>query len=188
MKKRCAWVSDDELYRSYHDLEWGVPVHEDSKHLEFLILDGMQAGLSWLTILRKRENFRRAFDDFNPEAIAGYPQEKINSLLQDAGIIRNKSKINAAITNAVRLLEVKKEFDSFDAYIWSFVEGRTIQNSWQRIDDIPAKTPESERMSRDLVKRGFKYVGPIICYAYMQAAGLVNDHTIECFRYRELNP
>ena len=188
MKHRCAWVPENELYQSYHDQEWGVPVHEDGKHFEFLVLDGMQAGLSWLTILRKRENFRHAFDDFKPELIAEYQQEKIDSLLLDSGIIRNKTKIKSAITNARCFLEVQKEYGSFDTYIWNFVDGQTIQNAWLRIKDIPAKTPESERMSLDLVKRGFKFVGATICYAYMQAAGLVNDHTLDCFRYKELNP
>ena len=188
MTNRCAWVPEDELYRSYHDSEWGVPVHEDRKHFEFLVLDAMQAGLSWLTILRKRANFRRAFDDFDPGLVADYGQEKINSLLQDSGIVRNRRKIEAAVINARYFLEIQKEFGAFDDYIWGFTGGRTIHNSWQKVQDIPAKSPESEQMSRDLVKRGFKFVGPTICYAYMQAAGLVNDHTLDCFRYRDLNP
>jgi DNA-3-methyladenine glycosylase I len=165
-----------------------VPVNEDRKHFEFLVLDGMQAGLSWLTILRKRDHFRRAFDGFYPEAVAAYGADKIEALMQDAGIIRNRKKIEAAVVNARRFIEVQKEFGSFDIYIWSFVGGRTMQNAWQRIEDIPPKTPESEEMSRDLVKRGFKFVGPTICYAYMQAAGLVNDHTVDCFRYADLHP
>ena len=188
MTRRCAWVPKDELYRSYHDREWGVPVHEDRKHYEFLVLDSMQAGLSWLTILRKRDNFRRAYDDFDPGLAAKYGQKKIDALLQNAGIIRNRRKIEASVNNARRLIEIQKEFGTFDAYIWDFVGSRTIQNSWKKDKDIPAKSPESERMSRDLIKRGFKFVGPTICYAYMQAAGLVNDHTLDCFRYRELNP
>jgi DNA-3-methyladenine glycosylase I len=188
MTNRCAWVPDIELYQSYHDEEWGVPVHQDEKHFEFLVLDMMQAGLSWLTVLRKRDSFRRAFDDFNPDIVAKYGQEKINALLRDAGIIRNRRKIEAAVLNARLFLEIRKEFGTFDAYIWGFVGGRTIQNAWLKDRDIPAKTPESEQMSRELVNRGFKFVGPTICYAYMQAAGLVNDHTPDCFRYRELNP
>lgn len=186
MKKRCAWVPEDELYREYHDIEWGVPVHDDRKHFEFLVLDGMQAGLSWITILRKRENFRKAFDGFKPDIIAGYDEHKIRSLLEDPGIIRNRSKIAGAVSNARRFLEVQEKFGSFDAFVWSFVNGQTIQNQWRSVQDIPASTKVSEHMSMELKGLDFKFVGPTICYAYMQAAGLVNDHTQDCFRYSEL--
>ena len=188
MKKRCAWVPDDDLYQAYHDREWGVPVHDDCRHFEFIVLDGMQAGLSWITILRKRKNFRRAFDGFRPDIVAGYGREKIQALLEDSGIVRNTRKIEAAVVNAQMFLEVQKEFGSFDDFIWSFTGGKTRQNRWKTDGEIPAKSAESEAMSRALVRRGFKFVGPTICYAYMQAAGLVNDHTVGCFRYKELNP
>lgn len=186
MKKRCAWVPDDELYMEYHDREWGVPVHDERKHFEFLILDGMQAGLSWITILRKRENFRKAFDGFEPDIIAGYDEHKIRSLLNNAGIIRNRRKIEGAVANARSFLDVQEKFGSFDAFVWSFVDGKTVQNRWRSIQDIPASTEASEDMSMELKRRGFKFVGPTICYAYMQAAGMVNDHTLDCFRYPEL--
>jgi DNA-3-methyladenine glycosylase I len=183
---RCGWVHDDSTEVVYHDQEWGVPLHDDRKHFEFIILDGFQAGLSWLTILRKRENFRAAFDHFNPEIVACYGEDKQQQLLQDKGIIRNRLKIQAATTNAQAFLKVQEEFGSFDAYIWRFVEGNTIQNTWPTLADVPAKTPISDAMSKDLKKRGFKFVGSTICYAYMQAAGIVNDHVVECFRHREL--
>ncbi|MBN2246098.1 MAG: DNA-3-methyladenine glycosylase I [Candidatus Aminicenantes bacterium] len=183
---RCAWAEGDPLYQKYHDEEWGVPLHDDRMLFEFLILDGMQAGLSWLTILKKRENFRNAFDRFNPDKIARYGPEKIKQLLSNKGIIRNRLKIEAAVKNAGAFLRIQEEAGSFDTYIWKFVGYRTIQNSFRDISEIPAKTPESEVMSKDLVKRGFTFVGPTICYAFMQAAGLVNDHVIECFRHQEL--
>jgi DNA-3-methyladenine glycosylase I len=185
--KRCSWVaSADALYMQYHDTEWGVPLHDDRKLFEFLILDGFQAGLSWHTILKKRDHFRRAFDGFNAEKIAAYDTRKRQSLLADAGIIRNRQKIDAAIQNARAYLEVRSEFSSFDRYIWQFVGGRPKVNAWKTTDDIPAKTKESEAMSKDLYQRGFKFVGPTICYGFMQAAGLVNDHVVECFRYEEI--
>jgi DNA-3-methyladenine glycosylase I len=186
MKKRCEWVPDDPLYRDYHDTEWGVPVHDDRKLFESLVLDGMQAGLSWSTILKKRENFRKAFDDFDPRKVAGYDQKKIQSLLEDEGIIRNRRKIEASIQNAKAFLVVQKEFGSFDTYIWQFVGGKPKVNSWKILQEIPTKTPESDALSKDLIDRGFKFVGSTICYALMQAVGMVNDHTVDCFRYREL--
>jgi len=185
--KRCDWVSlDDPVYVAYHDQEWGVPVHDDRLLFEFLILEGMQAGLSWKTILNKRENFRKAFDDFDAQKIALYGEDKVAALLTNAGIIRNRLKINAAISNARLFLNVQEEVGSFDKYMWSFVDGRTIHNSWKRMDEIPAHTPESSALSKDLLRRGFKFVGSTIMYAHMQAIGMVNDHTVDCFRYREL--
>ena len=184
---RCAWGTDDPLYLEYHDQEWGVPVHDDRKLFEFLVLDSMQAGLNWLIILRKRENFRRAFDNFNPEKIAKYDEKKIQQLLLDEGIIRNSRKIESAIQNARAFLAVQKEFGSFDAYIWRFIRGKLKQNAWKALKEIPSKTKESEAMSKDLVKRRFKFVGSTICYAFMQAVGMVNDHTIDCFRHDEIS-
>ena len=186
MNNRCEWVSSDPLYIDYHDHEWGVPTHDDRRLFEAIILDGFQAGLSWLTILRKRENFRIAFDNFNAQSIGNYDQNKINELLNDAGIVRNKLKINAAVTNARAFLEVKKEFGNFNKYIWQFVGGKMKINQFKSLQDIPAKTPESDVMSKDLLNRGFKFVGSTICYAFMQACGMVNDHTINCFRYEEV--
>ena len=184
---RCAWVNlNDPLYCDYHDLEWGLPVHDDRLLFEFLILEGFQAGLSWSTILHKRENFRQAFDHFDPHKIAVYGEDKIIELLSNPGIIRNRLKIRAAVSNAQAFLDVQSTFGSFDAYMWQFVDGRTIQNAWRRIDQIPAKTIESDRMSLDLKKQGFRFVGSTICYAHMQAVGMVNDHTIDCFRYDAL--
>ena len=185
--KRCAWPTNDPLMIEYHDHEWGVPLHDDRKFFEFIVLDSFQAGLSWATILRKRENFRTAFDDFNPALIAGYQAEKINELLNNAGIIRNRAKINATVKNARAFLEVQKEFGTFDRYIWQFVGGKPIVNRWKSITELPAKSPEAEIMSRDLIGRGFSFVGPTTCYAFMQAAGLVNDHEVGCFRYDEIN-
>jgi DNA-3-methyladenine glycosylase I len=185
-KKRCAWAKG-ELYEAYHDREWGVPVHDDRVLFEFLILEGAQAGLSWITILKKRENYRRAFDNFDARKIAAYDARKIKKLLADEGIVRNRLKIDATVRNAKAFLEVQKEFGSFDKYIWSFVGGRPLQNRRKRFKGIPAKTPESDAMSKDLLKRGFKFVGSTICYAYMQAVGMVNDHVMDCFRYRELS-
>jgi DNA-3-methyladenine glycosylase I len=182
---RCDWVGTDPLMIDYHDREWGVPIHDDRKLFEFLILEGMQAGLSWMTILRKRENFRQAFDNFDPLKIAQYDQAKYEQLLANPGIIRNRLKIKAATTNAQSFLAVQAEFGSFDAYMWQFVDGAPIVNSWTKMADLPAKTDESVAMSKDLLKRGFKFVGPTICYAHMQATGMVNDHTTDCFRYLE---
>lgn len=176
----------DPQYRDYHDEEWGVPVHDDRVMFEFLVLEGAQAGLSWGTILRKREDFRRAFDNFDPAKVARYDWRKVNSLLGDEGIVRNRLKVLSAVQNAKAFIEVQREFGSFDPYIWRFVGGRTKVNRWKSLKEIPAKTPESEAMSRDLLRRGFKFVGPTICYAFMQAIGLVNDHVTSCFRYREL--
>lgn len=170
----------------YHDKEWGVPVHNERKLFEFLILEGAQAGLSWNTILDRRHNYRRAFDDFNIRKIAKYTKTDITRLLRDEGIIRNRLKVEATVENAQRFIEVQKEFGSFDKYIWQFVGGKPIKNRFKKISDLPAQTKESEAMSRDLKKRGFRFVGPTICYAFMQAVGMVNDHTIDCFRYREL--
>ena len=183
--KRCAWVGTDPLMIDYHDHEWGVPLHDDRELFEFLILEGMQAGLSWMTILRKRDNFRQAFDDFDPQVIAQYDQAIFDQLLANPGIIRNRLKIEAATTNAQSFLTVQAEFGSFDAYMWRFVDGAPIVNSWKTMAEIPAKTDESIAMSKDLLKRGFKFVGPTICYAHMQATGMVNDHTIDCYRYLE---
>ena len=186
MKSRCSWSASDPLYIKYHDMEWGVPLHDDRRLFEFLILEGAQAGLSWFTILKKRPNYRKAFDHFDPHKIAGYDTLIVNELLSNEGIVRNKLKINAAIQNAISFLAVQKEFGSFDNYIWRFVGGETIKNKWKTLEEIPAQTPESAAMSADLKKRGFKFVGPTICYAFMQAAGLVNDHVVGCFRYEEV--
>jgi len=185
-QRRCAWSEGDPLYQRYHDQEWGIPLHEDPKLFEFLILEGMQAGLSWLTILKKRDNFRSAFDQFDPEKMVAYDDKKVEQLLQNAGIIRNRLKINAAIQNAKVFLEVQKEYGSFDAYIWQFVGGKSIKNAWKKIQDIPAATQESEAMSKALQRRGFTFVGATICYAFMQAVGMVNDHVVDCFRYDEI--
>ena len=185
--KRCLWVDDDPLMILYHDREWGVPVHEDNKLFEFLILDCFQAGLSWSTILKKRFNFRRAFDSFDPAKIARYREDEIKRLLANPGIVRNHSKILATITNARKFLEIQREFFTFDKYVWSFVGGRPIVHEFKKIADLPAKSEESDKMSEDLKKRGFKFVGSTICYAFMQAAGLVNDHVVDCFRYREIS-
>lgn len=180
---RCAWVKDDPLYIDYHDREWGVPVHDDIHLFEMLILEGAQAGLNWLTVLRKRESYREAFDGFDPIKVAQYGDAKVAELLANPGIIRNRLKVNAAIQNARSFLEVQREFGSFDAYIWGFVGGKPIINSRQTIEEVPAETVESRAMSRDLLKRNFKFVGSTICYAFMQACGLVNDHTVDCFCY-----
>ncbi|HSM97676.1 MAG TPA: DNA-3-methyladenine glycosylase I [Gallionella sp.] len=185
-KQRCAWAGDDALYRHYHDTEWGVALHDDRRLFEFLLLEGAQAGLSWITILRKRENYRAAFDGFDAKRIAAYGSDKIESLLQDAGIVRNRLKVQSAVSNAQRFLDIQEEFGSFDKFIWQFVDGRTRQNRWRSMADIPASTPESDAMSRELKRRGFKFVGSTICYAHMQATGMVNDHTTDCFRHKEL--
>jgi DNA-3-methyladenine glycosylase I len=184
MTTRCEWCGDDPLYIDYHDNEWGIPVHDDRKLFEMLILEGAQAGLSWITILRKRENYCAAFDGFDPVKVAAYDEAKVAELLANPGIVRNRPKVNAAVQNARAFLAVQAEFGSFDAYIWQFVGGRPKINSWTRLADIPAQTPEAQAMSKDLKKRGFKFVGPTICYAFMQATGLVNDHVVDCFRYR----
>lgn len=185
-KIRCRWCQKTEIETHYHDNEWGVPLFDDKKLFEFLILDAFQAGLSWVTILKKRENFRLAFDDFDAEKIANYDDNKIQELINNAGIIRNKLKINAAKINAAKFLEVQKEFGSFSNYIWQFTNHKTIINQWSNLSQVPAKTVESDAMSKDLSKRGFKFVGSTICYAFMQAAGMVNDHQTDCFRYDEI--
>jgi DNA-3-methyladenine glycosylase I len=184
---RCPWPSDDPLMIAYHDQEWGVPLFDDQKLFEFIVLDSFQAGLSWKTVLHKRENFRRAFDHFDYRKIAEYDQPKIDSLLQDAGIIRNKAKIHGTVRNAQCFLEIQKESGSFSNYIWQFTEGKTIRNHWKELKEIPAKSEVSDKMSADLVRRGFKFAGSTICYAFMQAAGMVNDHMTDCFRYNELS-
>lgn len=185
-KKSCEWPSGDELMLKYHDEEWGVPLHDDRKLFEFIILDAFQAGLSWKTILHKRKNFEKAFDNFDVGKIAKYKEAKINKLLNDAGIIRNKLKINATITNAKAFIKIQKEFGSFDKYIWQFTGGKPLINYWKSLKEIPAKTKESDAMSKDLIERGFKFVGSTICYAFMQAAGMVIDHIVSCHRYREV--
>jgi DNA-3-methyladenine glycosylase I len=185
-KKRCAWSGTDPLYVAYHDEEWGVPVHDDRVLFEFLVLEGAQAGLSWSTILRKRDAYRRAFDRFDPRKVARYDSRKIAALLADAGIVRNRAKIESAIKNAKAFLEVQAEFGSFDAYQWRFVDGRPIQNRRRAVGDIPARTAESDAMSKDLKSRGFNFVGSTIIYAHMQAVGMVNDHVVDCFRHREV--
>ena len=185
-KTRCGWAGNDPLYCYYHDREWGVPVHDDRLLFEFLILEGAQAGLSWITILRKRDAYRLAFDNFKPAVVAAFDAAKVLELLNNPGIVRNRLKIAAAISNAEAFLKVQEEFGSFDRFIWSFTAGITIQNCWDRLADVPASTAEAERMSRELKKRGFRFVGPTICYAFMQAVGMVNDHTVDCFRRSEL--
>ena len=185
-KKRCEWVGVDPLYIAYHDNEWGVPVYDDAKLFEFLILETFQAGLSWITVLRKRENFRKAFNNFDYKKIALYDEKKQELLRQDAGIIRNKLKIKATITNAQAFIEIQKEYGSFSKYIWDFVGQKGIQNKWKSMQDLPANTPLSDTISKDLKKRGFKFVGTTVIYAHMQATGMVNDHTTDCFRYKEV--
>jgi DNA-3-methyladenine glycosylase I len=185
-KRRCAWLGDDELMLEYHDREWGVPLHDDRKLFEFLILEGMQAGLSWRTILHKRENFRRAFHKFDPAKVAGYGDRDLERLLADAGIIRNRAKILAAIHNAQRFFEVRKEFKTFSRYIWGFVDSKPIHNRFRKLSELPSRTELSDTISADLKKRGFKFVGSTIVYAHMQATGMVNDHLVGCFRHAEL--
>jgi DNA-3-methyladenine glycosylase I len=185
-KKRCPWPSTDPLYIDYHDREWGVPVHNERKHFEFLILETMQAGLSWYIILKKRENFRKAFDGFDPERVARYNERKIESLLKDSGIVRNQLKIRASVHNAKCFLEVQKEFGSFDAYLWRFVNGKPVMNRWTRLSQLPPSTALSDRVSKDLKSRGFKFVGTTVVYAHLQAVGVVNDHLVDCFRYRDI--
>jgi DNA-3-methyladenine glycosylase I len=186
MRSRCAWPGSDPLYIAYHDLEWGVPIHDDRLLFEFLTLEGAQAGLSWITILRKRQAYREAFAGFDPEAVARFNRAKVGRLLANEGIVRNRLKVESAITNARAFLKVQEEFGSFDAYQWRFVGGRPIRNTWKRVGEVPASTQDSDAMSRDLKKRGFRFVGSTICYAHMQAVGMVNDHTVDCFRWREL--
>ncbi len=187
MKTRCGWAEGQfEDYIKYHDEEWGVPVHDDKKHFEFLILEGAQAGLSWATILKRREGYRNAFANFDVKKVAVFDEEKIQELLRDEGIIRNKLKVRSVVNNAQRFIEVQMEFGSFDKYIWSFVGGKPIVNQWKSMAEVPATTKESDALSKDLKKRGFKFVGSTIIYAHMQACGLVNDHTTDCFRYKEV--
>jgi DNA-3-methyladenine glycosylase I len=183
-KKRCAWAGSDPLYVAYHDTEWGVPVHDDRKLFEFLVLEGAQAGLSWITILRKRENYRRAFDRFDPGKVARYDARKVRGLLGDAGIVRNRLKIESAVKNARAFLKVQEEHGSFDAYQWQFVDGKPIENRWRAMKEVPARTAVSDAFSKDLKRRGFNFVGSTIIYAHMQAVGMVNDHVRDCFRHR----
>jgi DNA-3-methyladenine glycosylase I len=184
-KKRCEWAKT-EVLAQYHDEEWGVPLHDDRKHFEFIVLDGAQAGLSWETVLKKRENYREAFDGFDPEKVAKYGKRKIEQLLQNPGIIRNRLKVESAVKNAKAFLKIQEEFGTFDAYIWRFVGGKTIRDRFRSLQDLPAKTAESDAMSKDLKTRGFNFVGSTICYAYMQAAGMVNDHVTSCFRHHQV--
>ncbi len=183
---RCPWPADDKLMIAYHDTEWGVPVHDDRKLFEFMVLDAFQAGLSWRTILHKRENFRRALANFEAEKIVKFDAGYFSALMADAGIIRNRAKIRATIANAAHFLEVQKEFGTFDRYIWQFTGGKMLVNHWKTLAEIPTKSPAAEAMSADLTKRGFRFVGPTICYAFMQAAGMVNDHILGCFRWQEV--
>jgi DNA-3-methyladenine glycosylase I len=186
MKNRCEWCRDDPLYIAYHDDEWGVPVHDDGRLFEMLVLEGAQAGLSWLTILRKREHYRKAFRGFDPESIARYSESDVNRLLGDSGIVRNRLKIQSAIRNARGVLDIQEEYGTLDSFLWRYVDGVPRENSWHSAQELPARTPESDRMSRDLKKRGFSFVGSTICYAFMQSVGMVNDHTVNCFRYAEV--
>jgi len=186
MKQRCPWPGDEALMINYHDTEWGMPLHDDKKLFEFMVLDSFQAGLSWLTVLRKREHFRKAFADFDVDKVAEFNEDKIAELLQNKDIIRNRLKIRGTVKNAIAFKKIRKEFGSFDEYIWRFTGGKTIINRWERLEEIPASSEESDAMSKDLKKRGFTFVGTTICYAFMQAAGMVNDHLVNCFRYREI--
>ena len=186
MKTRCEWCGEDSLYIAYHDHEWGVPVHDDQLLFEFLVLEGAQAGLSWITVLRKRENYRKAFDSFDIEQVAGYSEADVSRLLADAGIVRNRLKIESAIRNARGVLQLQEDFGSLDSFIWSYVDGISVQNEWKTLAELPVNTEISDRMSRDLKKRGFNFVGSTICYSFMQAVGMVNDHTTDCFRYGEI--
>jgi DNA-3-methyladenine glycosylase I len=186
--KRCPWCGDDPTYVAYHDHEWGVPEHDDRALFEKLVLDGFQAGLSWIIVLRKRDNFRRAFDGFAPEKIARWNKRKVESLMKDAGIVRNRAKIEATIGNARGYLGLSEERGGFDRYLWGFTDGGTIVNRWRSLKELPAETKESRAMSKDLQQRGFRFVGPTICYAFMQAVGMVNDHLVDCYRHRELAP
>ncbi|MCL1817768.1 MAG: DNA-3-methyladenine glycosylase I [Spirochaetaceae bacterium] len=185
MKKRCEWCLSSELYMAYHDKEWGVPTYDDRKHFEFLVLESAQAGLSWITILKKRENYRKAYDGFDPQKVARYNAAKKKKLLADAGIVRNRLKIEASITNAQEFLEIQKEFGSFSNYIWGFTHGKPVKGKWKKLSEIPAKTELSDMIAKDLKKRGFRFLGSVILYSHMQATGIVNDHLTGCFRYRE---
>ena len=185
MKKRCSWCGTDPLYMAYHDDDWGVPLHDDRKLFEMLVLEGAQAGLSWLTVLRKRENYRTAFNAFDAKKIAGYGKTETERLLADPGIIRNRLKVESTISNARAFIEIQHEFGSFDAYIWQFTDGKPVVNRWKTVQHIPASTEISDAMAKDLKKRGFRFVGSTICYAFMQATGMVNDHTVDCFRYHQ---
>jgi DNA-3-methyladenine glycosylase I len=187
MTERCEWCLGTDIERDYHDHEWGVPLHDDQKLFEFLILEGAQAGLSWVTVLKKRERYRQVFDQFDPAAVAGYDEKKVAELLVDPGIIRNRLKIDSAISNARCFLDIQENYGSFNDYIWQFTDGRVIHNNWKRLSDIPANTAESDSMSKDLKSRGFRFVGSTICYAFMQATGMVNDHVVSCYRHAELN-
>jgi DNA-3-methyladenine glycosylase I len=186
MKQRCEWCGADPLYISYHDEDWGVPLHDDRKLFEMLILEGAQAGLSWLTVLRKRQNYRKAFHDFDPEIVAGYSQSDLDRLLAEPGIIRNRLKIESAVKNARGVLAIIEEFGSLDSFLWRYVDGKPQQNAWTSIAEIPAQTKIADMMSKDLKRRGFNFVGPTICYAFMQAVGMVNDHTVQCFRHAQV--
>lgn len=186
--KRCGWCEGDPLYEEYHDKEWGVPLYDEEKLFEFLLLETFQAGLSWITILRKRENFRKAFDNFDYKKMADYSEEKIGHLMSDSGIIRNKQKIQASVANARAFMQVQQEFGSFSKYIWDFVQGKPIQNNWKSYNDAPPMTELSIKISKDLKKRGFKFIGPTVVYAHMQATGMVNDHEIDCYRHEEVKP
>jgi len=188
MPERCPWCGEDPLYVQYHDFEWGVPVYDDRRHFEFLVLESAQAGLSWITVLRKREAYRRAYSEFDPEAVAAYDHTKIDQLLQDKGLIRNRQKIEASVNNARCLLKIRDQFGSFSEYLWRFVDGQPVVGRYSELSQIPAKTDLSDQVSADLKKRGFKFMGPVIVYAHLQATGLVNDHLIGCFRFRELVP
>ena len=187
MKQRCSWVEMDDRRIAYHDTEWGVPVHDDRRLFEFLILEGAQAGLSWDTILKKRENYRRRLAGFDPAKVARFGTRELRALMRDPGIVRNRLKLEAAVSSAQAFLAVQREFGSFDRYVWQFVGDRPKQNRWRAMNEVPASTPESDAMSKDLKKRGFRFIGSTICYAFMQATGMVNDHLVTCFRYREIN-
>ncbi|TKD72542.1 DNA-3-methyladenine glycosylase I [Pseudalkalibacillus hwajinpoensis] len=184
--KRCAWVNDEEIFKNYHDNEWGIPVYDDQKLFEMLILEGAQAGLSWITILKRRENYREAFDEFNVEQVASYDEDKIQKLLSNEGIIRNKLKVRGTVKNAKAFIAIRKEFGSFSTYIWAFTEGKPIVNHWESSDEVPAETDLSKKISKDMKKRNFTFVGPVIIYSFMQAVGMVNDHTTDCFRHPEI--
>lgn len=184
--ERCAWSQSSDLYIAYHDAEWGVPVHDDRRLFEFLILEGAQAGLSWRTVLERRDGYCRAFDGFDAGKVARYDTARIERLMADTGIIRNRAKIESAVTNARAFLELRERFDSFDRYVWQFVGGKPVQNAWRSVDELPASTPQSDAMSRELKRLGFKFVGSTICYAFMQAVGMVNDHVQTCFRWKQV--
>ncbi|MFC1608260.1 DNA-3-methyladenine glycosylase I [Candidatus Latescibacterota bacterium] len=186
MPNRCEWVGDNQVMIEYHDTDWGTPLHDENRLFEFLILEGAQAGLSWTTILKKRQCYREVYDNFDPQKVARYDEEKIQELLAEPGIVRNRLKVRASVKNAQLFLDIQEEFDSFDEYIWRFVGGKPMRNAFKRLGDIPASTRESDAMSKDLKKRGFSFVGTTICYAFMQAVGMVNDHVVSCFRYEEL--